>query len=198
MHHLPQRKRRGQGKLWLGVLLAVIVVGGVGYWLLGQLVPAGGARSPSTTTPSSTTAAPRPSSSPAPSSPGRSDTILTCQAEGGEVFYTNATRCDDADLENRVNVLPAFTPPAPERSDCLGAQASGARVQSFLAVCQEPFNQALELEPLLLDSPDPAVSRAARRYCALITEGVQAGCMATSDQFCFLHLCRQGHGQGGG
>ncbi len=129
--------------------------------------------------------------------PGRSDTILTCTSVDGQVFYTNATRCEDADLDNRVNVMATPRLPASKPDRCLGAQRDGAPVQTFLPVCQEPFNEALKLERFLLELENPASSPVARRYCAHITAGVQAGCMATSDQFCFLHVC-QALREGGG
>ena len=71
------------------------------------------------------------------------------------------------------------------------AVAIHPQIHQFLAVCREPFIEALKLEPLLLEATDPAGSVTARRYCAFITEGVQAGCMATSDQFCFLPRCQE-------
>lgn len=203
-----RRRGGGSGRLWLGVLVAVAAVAGIGYLLLGELqegaaperVPGSAVRS------ADREASPRDpversgretgrgsdrgAGRNAERGAGRSDTILTCTAADGQVFYTNATRCEDADLDNRVNVVSTPTLPASRPERCLGAQPGGPQVQLFLPVCQEPFNQALELEPFLLESPDPQSSRAARRYCAFITEGVQAGCMATSDQFCFLYLCQ--------
>jgi hypothetical protein len=121
----------------------------------------------------------------------RSATILSCTAPDGSTFYTNALSCAEADLDNRVNVIPASKPAeqATQRV-CLGAQGED-RVHPFLGVCNQPFNDALRLEPLLLKAPDPLQSIRAREYCDLITQGVQAGCMATSRQFCFLDLCQQ-------
>ncbi|MEM1412389.1 MAG: hypothetical protein AAGH19_08520 [Pseudomonadota bacterium] len=203
-------RNRGQGPLWLGTLIALIAVAGIGYWLYGELQPIGSMDSAATNAES-----PSPARSAAPATggpaepeaanatmisqraPDRTETILTCSAADGAVFYTNATRCEDADLDNRINVFSTPSLPASRPTDCLGAQPGGARVQGFLPQCRESFNEALSLEPFLLDSEEPADSRAARRYCAYITEGVQSGCMATSDQFCFLHLCQSLHQAGG-
>lgn len=186
-------RRAGLGKLWLGIFAALIAVAAVAYFVYFNLVPeAPATRQQAAGAESSGLAAPTtaPETSPVPAEPNRSNTILTCTAVNGTVFYTNATRCEDADLENRVNVLPTPKAPPKSRPECLGAQPGEPRVQSFLGVCIEPFNKALELERFLLESDDPVNSRAGERYCALITEGVQAGCMATSNQFCFLDICQ--------
>lgn len=191
----PKTRRPGLGKLWLGILLALVAVAAVGYFVYHnvvmndpmprQVVAGDDLWAPEMPVAPVTKEAPQ-----ASRAPNRSDTILTCSAADGSVFYTNATRCEEADLANRVNVVPADEPVAQSRGECLGAQPGGPRVQGFLAVCMEPFNKALELEPFLLESDDPVNSRAGARCCALITEGVQAGCMATSDQFCFLDICQ--------
>jgi hypothetical protein len=188
---MRRRGGSGGGQLWLGVLVAVLAVAGIGYLLLGELQESGQGVTPAATpTPPPTAGAKPARTEDGTRTKGRSDTILTCTADDGQVYYTNATRCEDADLGNRVNVIETPSLPASKPEGCLGAQPGGPRTQLFLPICQEPFNQALELEPFLLESDDPQSSRAARRYCAFITEGVQAGCMATSDQFCFLHLCQ--------
>ena len=203
---MRRRGGSGAGRLWLGVLVAVAAVAGIGYLLLGELREGATPDRAPAVRAAEREASPRaPVERGAPGArreadrnagrsneraAGRSDTIITCTAADGQVFYTNATRCEDADLDNRVNVISTPSLPASKPEGCLGAQPGGPRVQLFLPICQEPFNAALELEPFLLESPDPRSSRAAQRYCAFITEGVQAGCMATSDQFCFLYLCQ--------
>jgi hypothetical protein len=192
------RGRRQTGhpvQLLFGVLLAIVAVAGIGYFLLEQLrnSPSGQvteSRGAPTARQDGVTAPAAPTEQAAPVS-GRTSTILTCTAANGQVFYTNATRCEDADLENRINVVETPELPASRPGGCLGAQAGGAELQRFLPVCREPFQAALELEPFLLELDDIGGSRALRRYCAFITEGVQAGCMATSDQFCFLPRCQE-------
>lgn len=189
----PRAKRPGLGKLWLGILVALIAIAAVAYLVYDNLLmnPAATGTTPSDTPGTTAAEVSVPPQQPVVAvEPNRSETILTCSAADGAVFYTNATRCELADLENRVNVIPVAEPAPQSARECLGAQPGGPRVHGFLAVCLEPFNKALELEPFLLESDDPASSRTAQRYCALITEGVQAGCMATSDQFCFLDVCQ--------
>lgn len=196
----PDRRARrpGLGKLWLGILLALISVGAVGYFVYHNLLAedsgsqrtSAGEASSGRVSPAPGSAMNAPANSVTSRDPGRSETILTCTAVDGTVFYTNASRCEDADLETRVSEVPALQPLPQSRPTCLGAQSGGPVAHGFLAVCKEPFNKALALEPFLLESDDPASSRAGQRYCAFITEGVQAGCMATSAQFCFLDICQ--------
>ena len=170
----PQRPRRGNGPLLLGVLVAVVAVGLIGPWLYGQLQPtgesgapgsagSGDAATPANRAPASDDTGSRGPEQGAQRDPDRSDTILTCTSVDGQVFYTNATRCEDADLDNRVNVMATPRLPASRPDRCLGAQPDGPPVQTFLPVCQEPFNEALKREPFLLELEDPASSRAARR-----------------------------------
>lgn len=195
MQSYRARRRTGHpARLLFGVLLAVAAVAGIGYLLLQELQPAGPASAAAEPeipgpVPDRPGAGTRPE--PAAPSPGRTDTILTCTAADGQIFYTNATRCEEADLDNRINVLDMPELPASRPEGCLGVQPGGAELQRFLPVCREPFEAALELERLLLDLEDVTDSRTLRRYCAFITEGVQAGCMATSDQFCFLPRCQE-------
>ena len=61
----------------------------------------------------------------------------------------------------------------------------------FLPACQQQFREALEVERFLARAPDPLQSRRAQEYCDLIAQGVSNGCMATSETFCYLHVCQQ-------
>lgn len=180
-------------KQLLGVMLAVLAIAGIGYFLVQELQPpssAGAAGDPSSAASAPARQATPDSTATVARAPGRTDTILTCTAADGQVYYTNATRCEDADLDNRINVLDTPELPASRPEGCLGAQPGGVALQQFLPICREPFQAALEQERFLLELDDPTDSPALRRYCAFITEGVQAGCMATSDQFCFLPRCQ--------
>jgi hypothetical protein len=189
--HRARRQTGHPVQLLFGVLLAIVAVAGIGYLLLGQLQPTSTGETPAQAAPVRDRAPTAPPPRPAEPAEGRSATILTCTAVDGQVFYTNATRCEDADLENRVNVVETPDLPASRPQGCLGAQAGGAQLQRFLPGCRESFHAALELEPFLLELDEVGDSRTLRRYCAFITEGVQAGCMATSDQFCFLPRCQE-------
>jgi hypothetical protein len=136
--------------------------------------------------------------------PNRTDRILTCKAPDGSTFYTNARSCDEADLDNRVNVMPAEQPgdealsadarrqaALDEARACLARRLRGEREVRLLPVCNEPFRQALDLERFLARADDPVDSSRAGEYCDLIAQGVHAGCPATSEIFCYLRICQQ-------
>ena len=182
--------------LGLATILAVAATAGIGYVLLKDLrgEPALATTSQSSEAPDAPDAGLTQVKAAGARETGRTDTILSCEAVDGTVFYTNASRCDDADLENRINIIPAAPPASPVTRTCLGTQEE-QRVHHFLASCQEPFMQAIGLERRIGQSDDPANSPRTREYCALITQGVQNGCIATSDVFCYLDLCQKFHAQ---
>jgi hypothetical protein len=118
-----------------------------------------------------------------------SDRILTCTAPDGSTFYTNAARCEDADLRNRVTEIPSQRPKANPYigQNCLDPNTP----HQFRPVCAEPFRAALELEADLTASADPLNTPELDEYCDLIGQGVHAGCPANSAVFCYLALCQQ-------
>lgn len=187
----PAARRRHLSVL-VAVVLASALVVAIGYVLYRDLK----AGSPGPGAAPSRTPAERPGAPDTIRAPSRTDTILRCTAPDGSTFYTNATSCDAADLDNRVNVVPAPETGAdgsrPGR--CLSDQPEST--YRFLPECREVFTEALKVERFLSRAPDPAKSRRAREYCDLIAQGVSSGCMATSELFCYLHVCQQLSEQG--
>lgn len=189
---LQGRPPRRYGLL-ITALLSVCAAAAMAWWLVQDFRATGGPPAEVTAKPSQPADGASRSGQPPAAVPARdrSDRILRCLAEDGSVFYTNALSCAAADLENRVNVVPAAgAQPGPPATECLGL-ADPPRAQQFLSGCQQPFNQALKLEPALARAADPASSPRLVEYCELITAGVNAGCMATNATFCYLPLCQQ-------
>lgn len=115
--------------------------------------------------------------------------ILECRAKDGSTFYTNAARCEDADLDNRLTEVPAIEPAA---DPAIGRNCLDPEVyQQFLPACAEPFRAALELESRLAETANPLDSPYAMEYCDLIAQGAHAGCPASSATFCYLRVCQQ-------
>ena len=187
---MPGRVRQGGGGLWVALLIILVVSGlflALHFWRspesLQQMLDAARSlgESPSTTNP--------PAASPVEVPAPARDRILTCTAADGSSFYTNAARCEDADLDNRLTEVPAHQPAAEPRygQNCLDPK----QPHHFLPVCAEPFRAALELEQELAKSEAPVDSPQATEYCELIAQGVQAGCPATSALFCYLRVCQE-------
>jgi hypothetical protein len=123
----------------------------------------------------------------APSAPTQ-DRILSCTADDGSTFYTNAASCSQADLRNRVTMLPADPQPADQGigQNCLDPEA----FHQFLPACAQSFREALELEQKIARAADPLQSPQAEEYCDLISQGASAGCPATSQVFWYLRICQ--------
>jgi len=186
---LENRPRPRIGLL-LATLAAVLLVAAISYALLIDFRNARqGVEKPPASREAAATRAPEPVVE-GDDSPERGDQILECTGADGGRFYTNASSCAEADLHNRVNVVPARPAARPAVEDCLGASGP-ERAHLFLPQCQEAFNEALKLERFLVKAEDPLQSPRAEQYCELITQGVNAGCMATSATFCYLYLCQQ-------
>lgn len=181
------RKRPDAAAILLA-LVAFAAVAGVAYFLWQDLnrAPQDG-----DTASEATSAVPGPEAPQRPERGGeRGDRILSCTGPDGRVFYTNAATCEAADLDNRVNVLPAREDVAAAPAGrCLSEQ--GEVAHQFLPACQQQFREALEVERFLARAPDPVESRRAQEYCDLIAQGVSNGCLATSEIFCYLHVCQQ-------
>ena len=182
----PRHRKPRSGRKGLQLLLGIVVIGAVGYFLYADMLQRRMDDGPGIDR------TPRGSLEPAETAveSGRTDQILTCKADDGSTFYTNATSCDAADLENRVNVVSSRPADTGMGQNCLGTQEEKA-VSMFHSDCQVEFNKALELERYLAAADDPASSRRAQEYCDLIAQGVANGCMATSQTFCYLQICQQ-------
>lgn len=119
----------------------------------------------------------------------RSDRIIECTAADGSTFHTNALRCEDADLDNRVTEIPAR--PAMVNPDAGRNCLDPATPHQFRPACAEPFRAAMNLEADLAAAPNALDAPELDEYCDLIAQGVHAGCPANSAVFCYLSLCQQ-------
>ncbi|KAA9131468.1 hypothetical protein F3N42_09115 [Marinihelvus fidelis] len=188
------QKARARRSRWM-TLAAVVVVGlaVAGVWrVLSLPAPEGSGPNPPGM-PSNPVDRRSPAADAGADASGYSDRILQCTAADGSTFYTNASDCDAADTSNRVTVVPAHESGADASvgQNCVDSSREGRASHRFLGACQEPFSEALELERYLALAEDPAASPRAESYCALIAQGVNAGCLATNAQFCFLRICQQ-------
>lgn len=126
--------------------------------------------------------------------PPGNDRILRCTAPDGSTFYTNAARCEDVDLDDRLTVIDAWPPDTTggePAKRCLSDGDIDASLLRFLPRCHQIYTEALKVEKFLSQATDPAASPRAAEYCDWISRGVQTGCMANSQLFCHLEVCQR-------
>ena len=96
---------------------------------------------------------------------GRTDTPIECKKSDGTVFYTNATRCEDADLNNRISIADPVKPVPRVRvtsKQKSSSQKSGSNRQSLKSIprsmtnaCSFPIGMARRIEKKSLRLKDP-------------------------------------------
>ncbi|MEE4218480.1 MAG: hypothetical protein V2I48_12775 [Xanthomonadales bacterium] len=140
------------------------------------------------------------------SAASRSDKIIKCvDAEIGE-FYTNATSCEKADLENRMShAQPTYESRGPTNPTIARQADSSTRgqsrekpdirrvaksVPSGLSVsCKFSAGRALEIERNLSIVADPADSIWKENYCKWIREARKEKCELESGFFYYESIC---------
>ena len=141
----------------------------------------------------------------------RSDKIIKCQdPELGE-FYTNATSCDKADLDQRLSTAQTTNIEQPKSTNVELANVSGQQsantTQSpakpnlrspaksppdgLSAECRFPVGEAAELERRMAGSRDPSESMWRDNYCEWRAEVSKLSCQLPSDFFYYSYseLC---------
>jgi hypothetical protein len=140
--------------------------------------------------------------------PPRTGTPIWCYDEEVGEFWTNARRCEDADLGNRLSHAQTFRPvagqsPAPSRKTprkLAQAQSQKQKQPNLRGVaravpdglpvsCKFPIGRALEVERALSASKDPAKSPWRENYCKWINEAESEGCRMKPGFYYYGHLC---------
>lgn len=132
--------------------------------------------------------------------------ILKCHdPELGE-FYTNASSCDEADLENTISHAESITPSRAVKDSTLSSRSSAHKVQKredepdirrvaknvppgLSVSCKFSVGKALEVERVLSASDDPAESIWVENYCKWVKESRAEKCEIEIDFFYYRHLC---------
>jgi len=135
----------------------------------------------------------------------RTATPIKCTQPDGSVFYTNASRCEDADLNNRLSIaepLVQGSKPKTERSAFDVTQkawehTSQANSPTLKQIpwkmkneCSFPIGKAQEIEHnslRLKDNPIESVWRDS--YCRWVCEARVANCEDMKDYLGMLRLC---------
>jgi hypothetical protein len=137
----------------------------------------------------------------------RTATPIRCTLPDGSVFYTNASRCEDADLDNRLSIAQPMNPARKEKqSDSQSifdltqkawAQTSHANGKTLKQIpsnmkneCSFPIGKAQEMEknpPRSTDDPDGVVWRDS--YCRWVCEARVAGCEDIENYLGMTRFC---------
>ena len=138
--------------------------------------------------------------------PQRTDTPIECQLPDGSTFWTNATRCEDADLDNRISIADPvqriYTRPATNsvRKQTRRHSQKLARKPNLRGPgrspppdapteCRFALGRALEIERSLSAADDPGKSIWHDSYCRWLKDARGDGCEISREYFYYTHLC---------
>lgn len=143
--------------------------------------------------------------------PNWTDRPIKCFDDKVGEFWTNATDCQSADLQNRLSIaqppqkIDYLSPGPDEMREKIrsGSKTSSGRkpslrrtskaVPSDLSVsCKFAVGRALEIERPLSAADDPAESTWRENYCKWVKEARSGECRVSSDYFYYGHLCLYG------
>lgn len=139
--------------------------------------------------------------------PQRTDTPIECTLPDGSTFWTNASACEDADLNNRISRAdPVDTTrlEIAEQKRKVERQSSitkkGATKPNLRgpgrspppdtpAECKFAIGMAKEKERMLSAAKDPSKSTWRDSYCRWIKDARDDGCEIDRKYFYYSHLC---------
>ena len=141
----------------------------------------------------------------------RSDQIIKCHDPKLGEFYTNATSCDKADLNQRLSMAQSTNVGKPQPTKAKLANANAQQTSNttqirtkpnlrspaksppdgLSAECRFPVGEAAELERRMAGSRDPSESMWRDDYCEWRVEVSKLGCELPSDFFyySYFELC---------
>ena len=135
----------------------------------------------------------------------RTSKIIQCAQADGSVFWTNASRCEDADLDNRISHADPVKPvPRVRVNDDSRNNAKTTRLQAASTktkrlksipwkmnnVCSFAIGKAQEIEKKSLRrKDDPAESIWKDSYCRWVCEARAEKCEDIGDYLGMTHLC---------
>jgi len=145
----------------------------------------------------------------------RTATPIKCTLPDGSVFYTNASRCENADLDNRLSIAEPMNPTRKDKArededsesqstfdltQKAWEQTSHANGKALKQIpwkmkneCSFPIGKAQEIEQNSLRlKDDPAESVWRDSYCRWVCEARVAGCEDIEDYLGMTGLCPDG------
>ena len=141
----------------------------------------------------------------------RTDTPIKCTQADGSVFWTNATRCEDADLDNRLSFAEPVKPVPQEKTknstyeitEKAWKNTSQANSRALKSIpwkmnnaCSFAIGKAQEIEKKSLRLKDgPAESLWKESYCRWVCEARAERCEDIDDYLGLTRLCPDRHYQ---
>jgi hypothetical protein len=191
----------------VSIVLTLGIVGGLHYLYLQnqKRTP-----NPVSIQPSPAVGATQPKRSIVPPANRRTSTPIKCTKSDGSVFWTNAARCEGADLNNRLSFADPVKPVPRVRIKNKhnnakkngSAAASGSRKNSVKPIpqgmpvaCTFPIGMARKIETRSLSlKADPAESIWKDSYCNWVCEARVENCGDLNDYLKLVSLCpRRSH-----
>ena len=130
----------------------------------------------------------------------RTDTAIKCKKSDGTVFYTNATRCKDADLNNRISIADPVKPVPRVRvtsKQNSSSQKSRSNRQSLKSIprsmtnaCSFPIGMARRIEKKSLRLKDPPKESLWKdSYCRWVCEARVENCGNLGEYLRYPNIC---------
>jgi hypothetical protein len=139
----------------------------------------------------------------------RTATPIKCTQADGSVFWTNASRCEDADLNNRLSFAEPVKPAPREKTKSstyeitekawINTSQANSRVlkpipRKMNNVCSFAIGKAQEIEKKSLRlKDDPAESLWKESYCRWVCEARAENCEDIEDYLGMTQLCPDKH-----
>jgi len=145
--------------------------------------------------------APQPRSRTSKPTRGRSAKIIKCTQADGTVFWTNASRCEDADLNNTLSIYDhaKIEPPAKSGKNAKLSSKQTSRPtrnslkpipRSMTNACSFPIGMARKIEKKSLRlKQDPSDSVWKDSYCRWVCDARREGCEDVDSYLDLGHLC---------
>lgn len=179
------------------IVLTLGIVGGIHYLYLQnqKLIPDEPAVKPQTV-------AGAVQSRPHSNQPAKSRTakVIQCTQSDGSVFYTNAGRCEDADLDNTLSIYDHVAPAPRAKTTSKtksSSQKSDSNKQSLKPIprsmtnaCSFPIGMARRIETKslsLIDPPEESLWKS--DYCRWICEARVENCGDLKDYLRYPNIC---------
>jgi hypothetical protein len=181
----------------VSIVLTLGIVGGAHYLYLQnqKWIPG-----PTTIHQSPAVGTTQPKRSVVPPAKRRTSTPIKCTKPDGSVFWTNAARCEDADLNNRlsfadpVKPVPRVKLNSTKTSKSRTPESNSKRLKSIprnmKQECKFPVGKAQEIEKDSLRLKDnPAESIWKDSYCRWVCEARMDGCENIEEYLGLTYLC---------